>query len=1094
MGIVTGQVIDPAGNPQPGVLVRISISTADGTPALGPGGNSIIVPVSTSADPLGNWSLSLIPNSQITPAASEYSVTEGNTTPYFIVVPDGAGPTAVNSIRTAPPMTPTSGEILAINVRVASGSGLAATNVQGALAELKTDIGTGGAGVEVTSHKGAANGYAALDGTTHVPVAQLPVIPATDISVAAGAGVTATQVQAAILELHNAIGSGGTGVELTAHKDAANGYPSLDNTGKILVSELPVIPASDISVSAITGVTSTTVQAAIGELYGDIQSISAGSSGAPGVGVPVGGALHQILRKKTTADYDTEWANATGLPAGGTSGQVLAKLSATDFDFQWQTDTATTAGVSVYPFFVIAPGDSWAAALAAHPTMTTFIIKAGVHSQVFLTLTSGVNDHLRFIGEPGAIVDGAMVKRTITNVFSHANTSITSTANPFTSADVSATTPTTIWGGLTFGFANNIGSNITALVTSGSVTVDDPAQGGAADGPFTCVLTRPPQLNCDHFLTGNATDIWIRNLEIRNFATPRNRAAIHPMVGDDTTQRGMKWIIEDCLVHDNANEGARICDAAIYRRCKMYNNGDIGLCGVGLVAEIDNCEVYGNNAYNNAIGFDASGMKFALTVGLKVHDCLVHDNSNNGIWCDVDCQASDIYRNLVWNNTGCGIIVETSYHAYIHENACWSNGPAVATGSFFDGCAQILISASSDIEICYNEIGKVGTTNKFGGIGVLYQDRMKGTISRTITDGSVSGTALTSTSQGAFRTGDAGALITYAGQSTPIHIESVTGGGAATLETGGATISGGTITISRPQTIYGNTTKGQSGLRQRSYNISIHHNAIRVEAGALACGMQTDTTVSAQVFYEQNIRWWSNFYDVDPSAFLFAIDNGAQNLAYWHGRGMDTYVTVPTPTPNQGSYWLAPTETIMPAGDQMGVQATHAMTKAQPLAFWVASTAYSGGQQVRPASPNGFIYQVTTGGTAGGSAPTWGTTVGGSTTDGGVTWRNLGVDPSTITGAAVVDLSLGLVQTLFLSGNVTGWTVTNLPSMVNAEVEISFVNGATANTLGAASGSNIAHDAATSPAAPTASHRRTTRYRSDGLVLRQSAPSVLTAN
>lgn len=63
------------------------------------------------------------------------------------------------------------------------------------------------------------------------------------------------------------------------------------------------------------------------------------------------------------------------------------------------------------------------------------------------------------------------------------------------------------------------------------------------------------------------------------------------------------------------------------------------------------------------------------------------------------------------------------------------------------------------------------------------------------------------------------------------------------------------------------------------------------------------------------------------------------------------------------------------------------------------STAYVAGQIVRPAAANGFIYVVAVGGTSGGSAPTWPTTLYTTVADGGVTWCCIG------RGAVVLDFA-----------------------------------------------------------------------------------------
>lgn len=60
---------------------------------------------------------------------------------------------------------------------------------------------------------------------------------------------------------------------------------------------------------------------------------------------------------------------------------------------------------------------------------------------------------------------------------------------------------------------------------------------------------------------------------------------------------------------------------------------------------------------------------------------------------------------------------------------------------------------------------------------------------------------------------------------------------------------------------------------------------------------------------------------------------------------------------------------------------------------WAASTAYSTNDKRCPTTANrkGYQYQATTGGTSGSTEPTWPTDVGGTVTDGSVTWTNIGI-------------------------------------------------------------------------------------------------------
>lgn len=80
------------------------------------------------------------------------------------------------------------------------------------------------------------------------------------------------------------------------------------------------------------------------------------------------------------------------------------------------------------------------------------------------------------------------------------------------------------------------------------------------------------------------------------------------------------------------------------------------------------------------------------------------------------------------------------------------------------------------------------------------------------------------------------------------------------------------------------------------------------------------------------------------------------------------------------------------AGGQALTSKTLTVTTANSWGtVWAATTAYTTGSIViPPAGGNGFLYEAVVGGTSGGSAPTFPTTVDLDVTDSGVTWACIG--------------------------------------------------------------------------------------------------------
>ena len=85
---------------------------------------------------------------------------------------------------------------------------------------------------------------------------------------------------------------------------------------------------------------------------------------------------------------------------------------------------------------------------------------------------------------------------------------------------------------------------------------------------------------------------------------------------------------------------------------------------------------------------------------------------------------------------------------------------------------------------------------------------------------------------------------------------------------------------------------------------------------------------------------------------------------------------------------VEPTLTTAELGRLLRYAATKDEDGNEPDAWpsWTAATAYPLNYRVVPATRNGYVYIVTTAGTSGGSSPSFGTTIAGTTTDNTVTW------------------------------------------------------------------------------------------------------------
>lgn len=107
-------------------------------------------------------------------------------------------------------------------------------------------------------------------------------------------------------------------------------------------------------------------------------------------------------------------------------------------------------------------------------------------------------------------------------------------------------------------------------------------------------------------------------------------------------------------------------------------------------------------AYNNLAGYsfvwEGGGVKVLQAVGLEVRDSNIHHNIGNGIWTDTEVAGIEITGNRIKNNTGIGIIIESTDSCIV---AGYCNPGAVRTERITDntvGNNARVINFDDDLE------------------------------------------------------------------------------------------------------------------------------------------------------------------------------------------------------------------------------------------------------------------------------------------------------------------------------------------------------------------------------------------------------------
>jgi hypothetical protein len=174
--------------------------------------------------------------------------------------------------------------------------------------------------------------------------------------------------------------------------------------------------------------------------------------------------------------------------------------------------------------------------------------------------------------------------------------------------------------------------------------------------------------------TGEATDVEIRDLVVRNFVARRDEGVVNHDSGDG-------WLIQNNTIEHNG--GAALMAGSRQRvigNC-LRANGQYGINAYknGALTDlvIEGNEITGNNTddwESQVPGCGCTGgAKFWAVDGADITRNWVHDNRGAGLWADTNNNDFVFDHNLFENNDAEALFYETSYNAVIRDNVFRGN-------------------------------------------------------------------------------------------------------------------------------------------------------------------------------------------------------------------------------------------------------------------------------------------------------------------------------------------------------------------------------------------------------------------------------------
>lgn len=383
-------------------------------------------------------------------------------------------------------------------------------------------------------------------------------------------------------------------------------------------------------------------------------------------------------------------------PAGALS--LLILLTGTAIPAAAQPAGALSCPPGAIP---VRPGQSLLQAVEKAGPGASFCIGTGLHRLQSVEPRAGQ----RFFGEPGAILNGARILsqfEPVDGVWIAGGQAQTGIARGICATGFEACAQAI---GV---FADGVPLHQVAqraLLRPGAFFHDRPGR--------AIVLADPPQGRlievsvARYAFHGVADAVEIHGLTIEKYFNPAQEGAI--------SGSGRGWRVENCELRMNTGAGISVGSDSTVSNCAIHHNGQIGATADGSNILFQDNEIWANNIYGFAQGWDAGGIKITQSENIVFRGNHVHRNGGPGLWCDESCVDVTFEHNIVEYNQSAGIFFELSAGAVIHHNTLRENNQAGET--WFWG-ADILIAASQDADIHDNTV-----VTRDGGRAIMLIDQ-----------------------------------------------------------------------------------------------------------------------------------------------------------------------------------------------------------------------------------------------------------------------------------------------------------------------------------------------------------------------------------